>query len=301
MLSMLITQFRLKLLPLLLLIAVVIPAQAQEELTATPAMWLVEQDGAKLYMLGSVHLLPGHVNWYGGEIAQVVSSADEVVFEVHMTAEKEAQSAQIVMANGLLSSGDLISNYLEEDDYNDLVRTAQSLGISGAAISTFKPWYASLILSVSAIIQQGWDPASGVDKYIEQIATDSGKNISELETVEFQMSTLYDHPLEVQTEMLIDTLEQLKDIRSITLEMVDAWASGDLERMDAAFLEPMKEQEEIYSKLVVQRNKNWIPVLEGLISKDQTTLVVAGVAHFIGGDGIIDMLEEQGYTVTRVQ
>ncbi len=300
MFSMIFAQFRFKVLPFLLLL-VVVPAQAQGELNATPAMWLVERGDAKLYMLGSVHLLPDHISWYGGDIEQVVTSADEVVFEVHLTPETEAQSAQLVMANGLLANGDLLSNHLEDDVYKDLIATAQAFGIPGPAISTFKPWYASLILSVSAIIQQGWDPESGVDKYIEQVSASSGKKISELETVEFQMSTLYDHPLDVQTAMLEDTLVQLKDIRTITLEMVESWASGDVARMDAAFLEPMKEQTEIYAKLVVQRNKNWMPVLEGLIAKDQTTLVVAGVAHFIGDDGIVGMLEAQGFTVRRIQ
>lgn len=300
MLSALFVQLRSKFFYLLLLSVTFMPVQAQEKLNATPAMWLVESENTKLYMLGSVHLLPEHIKWYGGSIEEVVSSAEEVVFEVHLTPDKEAKSTQIVMANGMLENGDILSNYLNEEEYDDLMTMAQSYGIPGPAISSFKPWYASIVLSVSAIVRQGWNPQSGVDKYIEKIATINDKEISELETVEFQMSTLYDHPLEVQTAMLKDTLGQLEDIREVTLEMVDAWASGDLERMNVSFLEPMKEQEEIYAKLVVQRNKNWIPVLEKLIAKDQVTLVVAGVAHFIGDDGVIRMLEENGHIVKRV-
>lgn len=294
-------QFRSRILYLILFAVVYVPAQAQDEINAKPAVWLVEQEDAKLYMLGSVHLLPDNVNWYEGLVEQVVSQGDEVVFEVHLTPQKEAQSVQIVMENGLFTNGDTLKNHLNDDDYNNLVSTSQSLGLSAATISTFKPWYASLLLSVSAITQQGWDPESGVDKYIEDIASRAGIEISELESVQSQMATLYDHPLDVQTAMLKDTLVQLKDIRAITLEMVDAWASGDLERMNAAFLEPMKEQEELYAKLVVQRNRNWIPVIEGLLKKDQTTLVVAGVAHFIGDDGVVGMLENKGYKLKRVQ
>lgn len=294
-------QFRSKILYLILLAVVYVPAQAQDDINAKPAVWLVEQDDAKLYMLGSVHLLPDNVNWYEGLVEQIVGQGDEVVFEVHLTPQKEAQSVQIVMENGLFTNGDTLKNHLNDDHYNNLVLTTQSLGLSAATISSFKPWYASLLLSVSAITQQGWDPESGVDKYIEDVASGAGIKISELETVQSQMATLYDHPLDVQTAMLKDTLEQLKNIREITLEMVDAWASGDLERMNTAFLKPMKEQEELYAKLVVQRNRNWIPVIEGLLKKDQTTLVVAGVAHFIGDDGVVRMLEKKGYEVKRVQ
>lgn len=286
---------------LLIIFAVSIPANAQEDLNAKPAVWRLDRGDASLYLLGSVHLLPSDINWYGGVIEQIVNDADEVVFEVHLTPEKEARSTQIAMTNGLFQDGDRLSNYLEEEEYNTLISLAQSYGIPGPAISSFKPWYASVALSVSAIVKQGWNPNSGVDKSIEKIATVQNKAISELETVEFQMSTLYDHPLDVQAAMLKDTLVQLQDINTVTLEMVDAWASGDAERMNVAFLEPMKAQEEIYEKLVLQRNRNWLPVIERLITKDQVTLVVAGVAHFIGDDGIIGMLEEKGYEVRRVQ
>lgn len=301
MINILYAQFRDTFLQLLFICVMCIPAHAQEELNAAPAIWLVEREDAKLYMLGSVHLLPENIKWYGGKIEEILESAKEVVFEVHLTPDKEVRTAQIVRENGLLENGDVLSNHLDNEEYNYLINTAQTFGIPGPAISSFKPWYASILLSVSAIIQQGWDPESGVDKFIESIAAENNKKISELETVEFQMSTLYDHPLDVQAAMLKDTLEQLQDIKNITLEMVDAWASGDQDRMNVAFLEPMKQQEEIYAKLVVQRNKNWVPVLEHLINKDQVTVVVAGVAHFIGGDGVIAMLEDRGYNVKRVQ
>lgn len=286
---------------LLIIFAVSVPAKAQDDLNAKPAIWRLERGDASLYLLGSVHLLPDNINWYGGSIEQIVNDADEVVFEVHLTPEKESRSTQIVLANGIFQNGDTLNNHLEPEEYETLISLAQSYGIPGSAISSFKPWYASIVLSVSAIVKQGWNPNSGVDKSIEKIAAVQNKTISELETVEFQMSTLYDHPLDVQAAMLKDTLVQLKDINAVTLEMVDAWASGDAERMNVAFLEPMKLQEEIYEKLVLQRNSNWIPVIEKLFAKDQVTLVVAGVAHFIGDDGVIGMLEEKGYKVIRVQ
>ncbi len=286
---------------LLIIFAVSVPAKAQDDLNAKPAIWRLDRGDASLYLLGSVHLLPDNINWYGGSIEQIVNDADEVVFEVHLTPEKESRSTQIVLANGIFQNGDTLNNHLEPEEYETLISLAQSYGIPGSAISSFKPWYASIVLSVSAIVKQGWNPNSGVDKSIEKIAAVQNKTISELETVEFQMSTLYDHPLDVQAAMLKDTLVQLKDINAVTLEMVDAWASGDAERMNVAFLEPMKLQEEIYEKLVLQRNSNWIPVIEKLFAKDQVTLVVAGVAHFIGDDGVIGMLEEKGYKVIRVQ
>ena len=276
-------------------------AQAEESLNAHPAMWVLENEHSKVYFLGSVHLLPEDIKWYGGPIKDVVESADEVVFEVHMTPEMEAKARSITLANGLLDKGDLLSNYLEPDDYEFLITKAAELGIPAQSMAGFKPWFASIALSIGAIQKEGWDPQSGVDKYIEKIATSNDVEISDLETIELQMATLYDHPLDVQAGMLKDTLEQLRNIKDITLEMVGAWADGDEDKMSDAFITPMQQQREIYRKLVIQRNNNWVPVIEGLANKSQTTLVVAGVAHFIGKDGVVELLNDKGYQVKRVQ
>ena len=274
---------------------------AEEALNAHPAVWLIEGENSKTYFLGSIHLLPKETNWYGDNIKAIFEKADEVVFEVHMTPEKEAAAQQLTIENGMLAGGDALSNYLEPDEYDYLIEQAMDMGIPAAIISNFKPWFASVALSVSAIIREGWDPASGVDKFIEKKAMQKGSKISELETLEIQMAMLYDHPLDVQAEMLKDTLDQLKEIKEVTLEMIEAWATGDDASMTEAFIIPMQEQREIYQKLVVQRNNNWVPVVESLIAKDQTTLVVAGAAHFIGDDGLVKLLEQKGYEVKRVQ
>ena len=101
--------------------------------------------------------------------------------------------------------------------------------------------------------------------------------------------------------MLVDTLEELKDISNITKDMVGAWASGDAEKMTEVFLTPMMEQEDLFKSLVLDRNNKWIPVIEGLIAKEQTTFIVAGAAHFIGVDGVVNLLKEKGYDVKKVQ
>ena len=83
--------------------------------------------------------------------------------------------------------------------------------------------------------------------------------------------------------------------------MIDSWSSGDEELMIETLIKPMFQQEDVYQKLLVQRNNNWIPVIEELLTKKQNTLVVAGAAHFVGEDGVIKLLSDKGYMIKRVQ
>ena len=238
-----------------------------DDLNAHPAVWLIEKDNSKTYFLGSVHLLPPDIKWYGGVVEQVFESADEIVFEVNMTPEKQKRAQQISQASALLPEGATIDQYLTDDEMHDMNENALSLGIPPQAISRMQPWIISISLSISAIKKEGWDSDSGVDKYIQELANAKNIKISELETIETQMASLTDHPIDIQAEMLKDTLEQLKDMRNLTMKMVGSWASGDMDQMETAFLEPMKEQKEVYKKLVIDRNKNWIPIIENLINK----------------------------------
>jgi len=274
---------------------------AEEDLNAKPAIWSIEQDQSKVYFLGSVHLLPDDVKWYGGTLKEIVEEADEVVFEVHMTPEKQRHAQQLTLQNGMLAPGDSLSNYLSKDEMDFINEQALASGIPPASIINFKPWFASVALSVSAIIREGWNPDSGVDKYIEKNIASRDIKISALEKLEEQMATLYDHPLETQAEMLRDTIDQLKDIEKVTLDMIDSWSSGDEELMIESLIKPMFQQEDVYQKLLVQRNNNWIPVIEELLTKKQNTLVVAGAAHFVGEDGVIKLLSDKGYMIKRVQ
>jgi|TARA_R110002096_G_scaffold257381_1_gene450726 uncharacterized protein len=294
----------LKLVPVLLIFFVIASCSEQPEpdgLDAHPAIWKLGNGDAQVYLLGSIHLLPPDMKWYGGQIEKLVDDAQEVVFEVHMTAQTQAQAQAITMQNGMLSGGDVLSNYVSEEEYAFLQELAPKLGIPAEAIANFKPWFASIALSVSAIIQEGWDPDAGVDKHILEIATERQLKISGLETIEAQMETLYNHPLDAQANMLKDTISELKDIRNITLEMVDVWASGDEDRLVDTFLVPMQEQPELYAKIITGRNQNWILALENLASKKQTTLVVVGTAHLVGEGGVVDLLREKGYDVERIQ
>ncbi|HRW30013.1 MAG TPA: TraB/GumN family protein, partial [Emcibacteraceae bacterium] len=123
--------FTNKIVSVLFVALFVIPqiSNAQDELNAHPALWMIEKDNSKVYFLGSIHLLPKNVKWYGGIVKEVFDNADEVVFEVHMTPEKEAQAQQITIENGLLPAGDELRNYLKPEDYQYLSEQAVAVGI----------------------------------------------------------------------------------------------------------------------------------------------------------------------------
>ena len=52
--------------------------------------------------------------------------------------------------------------------------------------------------------------------------------------------------------------------------------------------------------LLTNRNRNWIPKIEQLIS-EQATFIAVGAGHLGGADGVISLLRKQGYVVTPIK
>jgi hypothetical protein len=73
---------------------------------------------------------------------------------------------------------------------------------------------------------------------------------------------------------------------------------GDLETLDREALQPVRRLTPgIYQGLIRQRNLNWAQTLRKRMAGRGTTLVVVGVGHLIGPDGLPALLRAQGFAV----
>ncbi|MCF6216022.1 MAG: TraB/GumN family protein [Emcibacter sp.] len=284
--------------------ALSIPAGAQETdiVHAKPALWTVQKGDNTTYFLGSFHLLPKNYQWYEGIIQSSFEAADELVMETELTPEATAKIQGLLIKNGFFAGEDNLKNHLDADRYAKMLTYAKKLmGQEEVAAQKMKPWFMAMNLSILTIMSNGMDPNSGVDKYLEGLAKQSEIAITGLETASDQMMALIDHPLNVQAAMLSETLDQLDDFQAVMDNYLTAWASGDSDRISKTMVDDMKKYQGIYEALLVNRNANWIPAIEGHINSAKTVFVVVGAAHLAGPDSVLNMLEDKGYKVNKIQ
>jgi uncharacterized protein YbaP (TraB family) len=81
--------------------------------------------------------------------------------------------------------------------------------------------------------------------------------------------------------------------------MVKAWHQGRLDGLEQ-LVETFKTYPLFYKKLLVQRNRNWIPQIESFLKEDKNVLVIVGAAHLAGEDGLIALLKQKGLQIERV-
>jgi uncharacterized protein YbaP (TraB family) len=74
-----------------------------------------------------------------------------------------------------------------------------------------------------------------------------------------------------------------------------------LAKIEALFIADMKDYPELYASMLADRNRRWIPQIETLLKTPEVEFVLVGVAHAAGDDGVLKLLEAQGYTVEQVK
>ncbi len=69
---------------------------------AKPPVWIVRSHGATLLLFGSIHLLPAGLDWRPAALDDALASADEVWFELPITAKASEEAGAVSLARGAL-------------------------------------------------------------------------------------------------------------------------------------------------------------------------------------------------------
>ena len=265
-------------------------------------MWEVEgEEGNKMYLGGTCHILRKSDYPLPVEYDQAYAKVKHVVLEADLDEANNPELQQTLMAKGMYMDGTTVDKVLSEEAYQALQKYCQDSGMSMQAFMTMRVPLILLTISTIEMAKLGVTE-SGVDKHYQNKSKADGKKLEGLETVEEQMDFLLTMGKGNESEMLLATLRDLKDIKPNMTKMLKAWREGDDEMLASLIIEKMqKEYPKIYQTLFVQRNQNWQPKIEAYIKSPEPELVLVGAGHLVGEDGILHQLEQKGYKVKRFE
>jgi hypothetical protein len=94
-------------------------------------------------------------------------------------------------------------------------------------------------------------------------------------------------------------MEELDTYVSRVHELARAWAAGDATALEDQLLSSFDQSRELYERLLVERNRNWLAHVDTCLQQDAGCFIVVGAAHLVGPDGLPTLLTERGYRVTQ--
>jgi uncharacterized protein YbaP (TraB family) len=265
---------------------------------AEPPMWRVTGPRGTAVLFGSIHLLPTGLAWRTEALSRALDEADELWFEIPIGGAEDARTAKLLMAKGALPHGDSLAGHLPPAMLRRVDDDAAGLGLDPAALDAMKPWLADATLSIAADARSGARTSEGVERQIDAWTPLSAKRRS-LETAADQIGVLAGGAMDEQIDLLGVTLDELETEPDRYPVLVDAWSSGDLETLRREALDPLSAASpRAYRALITERNRRWAREIERRLRRGGHIVIVVGVGHLIGPEGLPALLRADGLGVT---
>jgi uncharacterized protein YbaP (TraB family) len=272
-------------------LAVAVPAQAQ------PPVWIVRDADSEMVLFGSIHVLPPGLDWNRPELKKALAGADDLWFELPMDPGTEIEVAQLAAKTGVLPADQSLSKLIGAKDADRLSRVAETYGASMALLDRLEPWFAEVALASAYYRKAGGDPELGVEKTLAAAAPPKAARKA-FETPAEQIALFDSAPLREQIASLDETLDDMVARPNQYQDLLDAWMAGDVARLDKESLEPLREASPaLFKRLVVDRNARWMTPLRARMAGSGRTVVVVGVGHLVGSEGLPARFRALGYSV----
>lgn len=246
------------------------------------------------WLLGTIHALPDGTQWRTPAIEGTISKADLLLVEVARLDDRNAIARTFAALATTPGQPPLHSKVTEDRRaLLDTVlieadRTAESFGST-------ETWAAALILSR---VGSTGNARNGIDTVL--LGDFSNREVREFEGVRGQLGIFDRLPEEDQRDLLEGVLDEIAMTRNDPDRLRQAWLSGDEAELETATKRGIMSDPELYRILLVDRNASWTLKLEDVLRGKERPLVAVGAGHLVGRDSIAAMLEQRGYTVTRL-
>ncbi len=289
----------------LLAAAIAAAAQAEPAPKETgPAMWVVSDADTRIYLFGTVHLLPKGVTWETEAFRKAMAETQITAIETDTeSAYAKATIGAMLQEHGLNPSWQTLRGVLGAERYTKLAEIAKRHRVSLERMQSYRPWLAMTMFSVEVMNANGFHRDLGVERIVTAAAKAEHDKLFTMETPEAQIKALATMDAPEMLDSFDVQIASLSDFKSKMDPLLSAWRTGDIAALDKLSSEDMRRMAPVaYRALLVNRNANWVERLEGWMrGKGSNYFVAVGAAHLVGPDSVLAMLEKRGIKATRVQ
>lgn len=266
---------------------------------AETSLWQVQNRLSTLYLGGTIHVLRKSDYPLPKEFHGAYENSDALIFETDIGKFNNSETQQILLSKALYRDGLNLEKVLSPEAYDTLKKYCDEVGIPISSFNQLKPPIIMITLLLLELKKIGVDQ-KGIDLYFYERAIADGKKREGLETVDKQIEFITSMGEGNENNFIVHSIRDLHRTRQIFTQLIDGWKKGDEKRLSQLFLEQMKTDfPALYRTLVVDRNRAWLPKVEAYLQSPRKELVLVGVAHLVGEDGVVQGLKKRGYSVKK--
>lgn len=262
----------------------------QDDQPQNPLLFKIEKEGRQTsYVFGTSHLIPSDQFNITPSINKALVLADTVLMEVDMD---DPMMAFELMAGVTMKDGKTISSMLSEEETAQLNQALKTS--SGMGLEVYDQWMPYFLTTVIGFQDDSLVQYESYDLTFMNKAMEKGIPILGLEKISDQTNALHQIAYEQQAKELIEAMngEDFQNADSLFI----IYEQGDPEALHNFMANSTSPKE--MEVLVYNRNRNWIPRIDSLAIHSDL-FIAFGAGHLGGDEGVLNLLMEDGWTVTR--
>lgn len=275
-------------------------APSPAEPAPKPALWKVADADTTIYLFGTIHLLPPDTRWRTKTFDGAAERAQQLVLEIvpDGIAEQQAEAMRtLAYSPGLPALRDRVP----AGKRAALDALIEKSGIPAASLDGLESWAAAIALASATLRTLDSKPGAGVEQQLGDSFKSAGKPIGALESVDAQMRMFDGLPEETQRRFLTGVIDDAGDTNAAFAKMIEAWSSGDTNRIAESFDAELRQSPELADALLHRRNAAWADWIRKRLDTPGTVMVAVGAGHLAGKDSVQSLLQAQGLKVERIQ
>lgn len=265
-------------------------------------LWKVSGNGLQKpsYLFGTHHIADQTICDGIKGFNDAYNSVEHLYGEVDTDKMNGIATQLKVMTRMKLPKGQTLSSLYTEEQMKVIdAFVTEVMGVGAKSFDSYKPVMLSSSLQVFIAMKlfPEYDAAKAIDSHMQTRAKKDKKVVKGLETIDFQLDLLYDEPIEKQAADLLEMAENAKESEEAIIKLTELYRQQDLKGLWNLMMEDTEPEE--MEDLLFKRNRNWVEQMKEIMPSASAMFVV-GAGHLPGEQGVIRLLENEGYKLEPV-
>lgn len=275
-------------------------------------LWRATKGDTTITLVGTFHIFDARMPDKVEKLRPLLRSADALMLEATDKEFAELQAAISTRPELMFSQGATLPERLSAQEWSDLSAQMSARNVPAFIASKMQPWYVSVLLGMPPCamdtVQKG---STGLDALLSAAAREEGIPMFALEPYDTIFTAFGEIPLEDQLDFVRAALPVADEAEDMLATMQASyfreehrqiWEFSRMKALDEVGEKRAKAERDfarMEEVIVSSRNRNWIRVINS-VAPGKTIMVAAGAGHLSGTEGLLRLLEGEGYILTRL-
>lgn len=275
-------------------------APSFEEGTKNSLLWQITGNGIKdtSYVFGTMHLIDKEYFYFPDNLKELIKSSDLVVLEIG----EELNDPFKAMSLLKLDEGESLFDFFNEAQEDSIITWVEEK--AGFNETQFRAMFGGMKPFVLISLGTEMDMAKDGESYERTIMAIQSENkipLQGLETLEDQISVFDNFSDEEQANMVMETIRNSGEDSEIMMKnLMRLYHEQNIDSLNIMIHEEGETLADKEDELLSNRNHKWIPKINKMVA-DKKVFIAVGAGHLAGENGVLQLLREEGYTVTPLK